>query len=354
MGMMALLRCWRRIRIVTIENEGVVRLIAAVLGEDEAGRIVSTLTPMVPARDEGNSDVTRADLAAAMNMLLFAGLLDRVPGAASYVADAVADGQRLCFDHGAIRTVALVDGDTGALPRGELAFRRILEPLGYEDAASYPLPALRMTGRAYRHRDFPETIPQFFVSELHVDRFDGEFGVVAKRVFGTSQDPLDADTKAALDRLASGEAMAFDAAARLLPKLVAAFGRHHAPCTVADYEALRCVSAEAAWIATEGNAFNHATDRVADVVVVADALRAAGRRIKDKVEVSRNGRVRQTALLADLVERDFASETGETHRMRVPGSFYEFISRDVDPDTGMLDLSFDSGNATGIFHMTRP
>jgi len=123
---------------------------------------------------------------------------------------------------------------------------------------------------------------------------------------------------------------------------------------VADYEDLRSVSAEAAWIATEGNAFNHATDRVPDVVAVADALRGAGRRIKDQVEVSRNGRVRQTALLADLVERDFASETGETHRMRVPGSFYEFISRDVDPDTGMLDLSFDSGNATGIFHMTRP
>ncbi|MDB5719182.1 MAG: hypothetical protein JWM38_2609, partial [Sphingomonas bacterium] len=67
-------------------------------------------------------------------------------------------------------------------------------------------------------------------------------------------------------------------------------------------------------------------------------------------EVSASGRVRQSALLADPVERVFAG--GE--RRSVPGSFYEFISRAVDPATGALDLGFDSGNATGIFAMTRP
>jgi hypothetical protein len=39
----------------------------------------------------------------------------------------------------------------------------------------------------------------------------------------------------------------------------------------------------------------------------------------------------------------------------VPGSFYEFISRDrVDPgnDKSPLDLGFDSSNATAIFKMT--
>lgn len=35
---------------------------------------------------------------------------------------------------------------------------------------------------------------------------------------------------------------------------------------------------------------------------------------------------------------------------RVPGSFYEFISR--DSVNGKLDLGFDSGNATAIFKMT--
>jgi hypothetical protein len=37
----------------------------------------------------------------------------------------------------------------------------------------------------------------------------------------------------------------------------------------------------------------------------------------------------------------------------VPGSFYEFIQRSVDPATGKLDLGFDSGNATGIFAVTQ-
>ena len=37
---------------------------------------------------------------------------------------------------------------------------------------------------------------------------------------------------------------------------------------------------------------------------------------------------------------------------QVPGSFVEFIQRKVDPDTGRLDLNFDSSNAQGIFKMT--
>ncbi|WP_380802931.1 hypothetical protein [Sphingobium tyrosinilyticum] len=51
---------------------------------------------------------------------------------------------------------------------------------------------------------------------------------------------------------------------------------------------------------------------------------------------------------ADPVERNFAGR----ELREVPGSFYEFISRDVDPATGRLDLSFDAGNATGIFATT--
>jgi hypothetical protein len=36
----------------------------------------------------------------------------------------------------------------------------------------------------------------------------------------------------------------------------------------------------------------------------------------------------------------------------VPGSFYEFISRDFLPGSVRLDLAFDTGNATGIFNVT--
>lgn len=136
-------------------------------------------------------------------------------------------------------------------------------PLGHEVAGLYPLPWLRTTGRAFAHRDLPEAIPQFFVSELRVTELPDEAQAAATRVFGTSADPLGAAEWGLLDALAADNACSID--------LASAF------------------------------------------------------RLPD----------------------------GGTIQRTVPGSFHEFISRDIDPATGRLDLTFDSGNATGIFAMTR-
>jgi hypothetical protein len=120
-----------------------------------------------------------------------------------------------------------------------------------------------------------------------------------------------------------------------------------------DYETLRLHSKEAAWIATEGNAFNHATDRVADVEAVAERQRTLGRRVKESVEVSSSGRVRQTAFRADPVRRAFRIADGSVVQMDVPGSFFEFITRcALREGSDELDLGFDSSNAQGIFKMT--
>ena len=107
-----------------------------------------------------------------------------------------------------------------------------------------------------------------------------------------------------------------------------------------------------AWIATEGTACNHCTDRVDDVEAVARTERERGRPIKDAVEVSASGRVRQTAHRAATVVRPLATVEGDVVERDVPGSFFEVISRDRLPD-GTLDLAFDAANATGIFAMTR-
>lgn len=329
------------------------RLVIAVLGADAGMEILDTMT-IDPALTGDGETVSRATVAMALNAVLMHGLLARVPTGAAYVADRRKAGHRITFDHGALRTVRFLDGPTGALPPGERAFTRILEPLGYRISGLYPLARLRMTGRAYSHADQPETIPQFFVSELLVEEFSPAFHDAAVRVFGNSRDPLTAEAKTLLERMAlQGQAplwLAVDG----LPSIVAAFGCQHDIPTEADYRLLLAESPEAAWIATEGNAFNHVTDRVADVDALAAAQKAMGRPMKDKVEVSSNGRVRQTAFKADPVERRFRTETGETTAM-VPGSFYEFISRDSFMTANgrrMLDLTFDSGNAQGIFKMT--
>jgi hypothetical protein len=141
-----------------------------------------------------------------------------------------------------------------------------------------------------------------------------------------------------------------------VPREVTVMGFGAAPignlfCPISEQES----SAEMAWIATEGQAFNHATDRVADIEAVAAAQRRLGRPIKDEVEVSASGRVRQTAFRAAIVEREFIADDGATARRAVPGSFHEIISRArVVDDQGVerLDLSFDSGDAQQIFRMT--
>jgi 2-oxoadipate dioxygenase/decarboxylase len=298
--------------------------------------------------------VTRAELAQALNMALFADLLERVPTGRAYTDDVARTGGRVTFDHGALRTVRWPS--CGALPPGEAAFTRILRPLGYRLNGTYPLDRLKMTGRSYAHLDAPDQIAQYFVSELHPERFSGAFQQAATRVLDSSADPLTPHAVATLAELERDAWLPLADACALLPVLVRCFARQHATPRLSDYETLRAESAEMAWIATEGNAFNHATDRVADVDAVADAQRALGRPIKAVVEVSKSGRVRQTAFRADPVLRAFVDAAGARVEREVPGSFYEFITRDQVEDgaTGRttLDLGFDAGNATGIFKMT--
>lgn len=338
----------------TIELAGSGDLVENVLGRDRAEQIRALAAPMVPVGAHAPvNGVDALRFAEALNLVLFADLIDRVPEGAAYVADCAREGRRIVLDHGALRTVALPQGTRCAMPQGVEAIRRVLEPLGYVEVGLYPLPRLKMTGHVWCHAQFPETMPQFFVSELHVDQFSPDFAKAAVRVFGSALDRFDAATGAVLARLGEGGSVPTDDAADALRTVMRLFDRQHAVPFETDYETLLAESAEAAWISTEGNAFNHVTDRVTDVEATAQGEREAGRSIKDKVETSASGRVRQTALRAAQVKRTFRAADGTLVAREVPGSFFEFITRRVDPATGKLDLAFDSGNATGIFKMTQ-
>jgi hypothetical protein len=335
-------------------NSNLDALLEAACGPGAAQRLVKLMNVAPTLAHCEAGVVTRAELAQALDMALFDGLLERVPTGRAYTDDIVRQGRRVEFDHGALRTVRWPH--CGALPPGEAAFTRILKPLGYRLNGTYPLDRIKMTGRSYAHLDAPEHIAQFFVSELHPERFSSEFQQAVTNVVSSSVDPLTPQAVAWLSELERDAALPLADACALLPLLVRCFDRQHATPRLADYQALLAESAEMAWIATEGNAFNHATDRVADVFAVADAQRALGRPIKERVEVSKSGRVKQTAFQADPVSRVFVDDEGQQVRRDVPGSFYEFITRDtyVDEETGRvsLDLGFDAGNATGIFKMT--
>jgi hypothetical protein len=324
-----------------------------VLGPDRTARLFHALEVPPGILAETGDTLSRAGIAQALNMMLFEDLLSRVPDAKAYEEDSVRHGRKIMHDHGAVRTV-LLDG-MGALPAGEEAITRILRPLGYTQLGLYPLERLKMTGRSHAQAEYPEQIAQFFISELHPERFSEEFQAAVKRVMSTSHDPLDKQTNSLLTQLGHDHKLSIADAARLLPALAKVFTRQHSEAALADHEILLRESAEMAWIATEGNSFNHATDRVPDVDQLAADQKALGRAMKATVETSQSGRVRQTALLAARVERKFKDEHGNLVDRLVPGSFYEFITRLPLPESegrSGLDLSFDSSNAQGIFKMT--
>jgi hypothetical protein len=330
----------------------IAQLMQAAVGASGAEAVLSIVRIAPSLLDERDGAVSRAAFAMALNGILFHDLLQRVPTGAAYVEDQRRAQRPIVLDHGALRTIRFADGPTGELPGGFLAFARILEPLGYEVTGLYPLERLGMTGRGFTHRDLAEDIPQFFVSELHVERFSLAFQTVARRVFGATREPLGEDARSALEALAKHGRCELDLAERALPQLAAAFGRWHPLPSLADYEALKRESPEAAWISTEGNAFNHATARVPDVAELSEQQRRLGRAIKADIEVSALGRVRQTAFRADAVVRRLPGPAGLVER-EAPGSFFEFISRAREGGAdGPLDLRFDSANAQGIFAMT--
>lgn len=328
-------------------------LFESVVGAERAGAVFDLLT-VHPDLLKPSARVSRAAMAQALNMVLFEDLLARVPDAGAYAQDCRRAGRKVFHDHGAVRTVVLAG--MGELPSGQDALLRVLAPLGYRLNGLYPLDRLRMTGRSYAQADYPADIAQFFVSELHVDRFSPRFQSAVASVTAGSRDPLTPNARAVLEGFAREGEVGLDDAAAALPSLVACFGRQHGDPRLTDYEALLAESAEMAWISTEGNAFNHATDRVDDVEALAAAQKALGRPMKDAIEVSGSGRVRQTAFRAAQVTRTFRDDQGLPVQRDVPGSFYEFITRSpmVDDKTGeeVLDLAFDSSNAQGIFKMT--
>ncbi len=330
-----------------------IRILLDELLSSDALKLVDQLAfPSKPLTRPKPDEVSRAELALAMTQALFARLAQSVPEAMRYLERAREQGRAITFDHGAVRTV--LAASCGTLPSGEAAITRILLPLGYTLAGTYPLPRLKMTGRAYIHVDDPQGMAQFFVSELHPEGFSAEFQQMLSSILSHSRDPLSATELEALQDLHREGHLPLCTARKLLPALLRCFERQHPLPSLAQYQLMLRESAEMAWISTEGQTFNHATDRVDDVLELAAQLRAEGFAIKDQIEVSTSGTVRQTALRAASVQRVLLGEDGPQLCV-LPGSFFEFISRGARLDGALpadMDMRFDSGNASGIFKMT--
>ncbi len=336
-------------------DKGVLRqALEKIIGTERTDRLFKVLVIHPAIAEDAGPEVSRAVIAQALNMLLFEDLLDRVPAAKLYVERCLARGQdrsarSRCRPHGRScrhgRPAGRRAGHHAHPPPAGVRAQRALS--ARTPAHDRPLP--RPVGLSRRHR----TILYQRASSRTLLRLN--FSQPSIRVTATSIDPVTPQAEALLQKLEETRSLTVDEAATLLPILVSCFGRQHQEATLADYEILLAESPEMAWISTEGNAFNHATDRVADVDQLAAEQKALGQPMKAAVETSQSGRVRQTAFHAARVLRKFRAADGSLVEREVPGSFYEFITRLPLPEKdgkSALDLSFDSSNAQAIFKMT--
>src|SRR5580698_7273812 len=189
-----------------------------LIGPIRTNQLFSILVVDPALTEDSEPRVSRAQLAQALNMLLFEDLIERVPAAKLYVEHCQAHGKTVMHDHGAVRTIAMAG--MGALPSGQEAITRILRPLGYSLKGVYPLERLRMTGRSYAQVEFPEEIAQFFISELHPERFSPEFEAALERVTASSIDPLTHEATVLLEELESSHSLTVEQAVALLPVLL--------------------------------------------------------------------------------------------------------------------------------------
>ena len=339
------------------DNGEIFSILSAATNRHRAQRILQSLhvpdTINILSQTPHAQGIHRGVIAFALSALLYEDLLERVPNALKYAQEKVAQGQKIVLDHGALRTVFLEDMP---IPAGHFAFARILKPLGYEMRDRYPLEKLKMCGFVYCHQDYPVELSQYFVSELYPKSFSDDFIHITSELMMNCRDPLTPEAQNLLQTLEQNQRLPLSAVKTLIPSLLACFSRIHRLPTWEEYKSLLTESAEMAWISTEGNAFNHATDRVNDIYALEKQQLSLGRPMKPDIEVAQNANIKQTAYLAAKVSYEFNSNDGTT-RQEVPGSFFEFIERGQRQTEAEgqweMDLRFDSKNAQGIFGVTK-
>ena len=88
---------------------------------DAAGDLIGRVALPPDLLGETGPLASRAAIAAALNLQLLSGLLTRVPSGRAYFEERAAEGEKLVFDHGAMRTVAMDGMDFGEVgPDGRL------------------------------------------------------------------------------------------------------------------------------------------------------------------------------------------------------------------------------------------
>jgi hypothetical protein len=262
---------------------------------------------------------------------------------AMVAANIIADENEIVNDHIAFRTL-------GVPNLGIASFEKIFLHYGYTKMDYYHFPEKKLD--AYWYAPPSPEYPRIFISELRV----GDLSKEAQKVIGKytaeiTVDPI--DTFSLNDTKAVGNF--FYEPLWQLP-------------TLHDYQLLSKESEYAAWVIYNRYYLNHYTISVHELPEPYNSLEAFNVFLEDigivlnssggKIKTSKDGLLRQTSSVAEMVEATFANN----EKMKISGSYVEFAERSILPEYKSLAKEkiqrkhrregFEAANADKIFEST--
>jgi hypothetical protein len=258
-------------------------------------------------------------------------------------ANMIADENEIVNDHIAFRTL-------GVPNLGIASFEKIFLHYGYTKMDSYYFSAKKLD--AYWYAPPSPEYPRIFISELRVE----DLSAAAQRIISQYTNAVNADP---MDTIDLND-----------PKAVGEF--FYQPLwklpTLAHFQQLSEESEYAAWVIYNRYYLNHYTISVHDLPAPYNALEAFNAFLEGigivlntsggKIKTSKDGLLRQTSTVAEMVEATFANN----EKMKISGSYVEFAERSVLPEFESLAKNkiqrkhrregFEAANADKIFEST--
>ena len=258
-------------------------------------------------------------------------------------ANMIADENEIVNDHIAFRTL-------GVPNLGIASFEKIFLHYGYTKMDSYYFSAKKLD--AYWYAPPSPEYPRIFISELRVE----DLSAAVQRIISQYTNAVNADP---MDTIDLND-----------PKAVGEF--FYQPLwklpTLAHFQQLSEESEYAAWVIYNRYYLNHYTISVHDLPAPYNALEAFNAFLEGigivlntsggKIKTSKDGLLRQTSTVAEMVEATFANN----EKMKISGSYVEFAERSVLPEFESLAKNkiqrkhrregFEAANADKIFEST--
>ena len=255
----------------------------------------------------------------------------------------IVDEHEIVNDHIAFRTL-------GVPNLGIASFEKIFLHYGYTKMNSYYFSEKKLD--AYWYAPPSHEYPRIFISELRVQDLSGSAQrIISNYTNAINTDPIDPidlnDTKAV------GEFFY-----KPLWKLP----------TLADFEQLSEESEYAAWVIYNRYYLNHYTISVHNLPAPYNSLESFNEFLEaigivlnssgGKIKTSKDGMLRQSSSVAEMVEATFAND----EKMKISGSYVEFAERSILPEFETLAKNeiqrkhrregFEAANADKIFEST--